>query len=346
MTGPHLTDEQLSERLDGATARAEVPDPLPGSGPDHLVGCVACRQRLEALAGARDLVRTPVAPVSESLRAAAVADVLRSVDETVAPRSVRTGVGSSWALRRPRVLAGAAAVVVVLAGAVAIPLALSHSTTTSDRSATGTSRSHASSRPGVTPTPQQGLSGPGSAQAPVAPGATGTATGEGSSSGSPPAGPTAVPGSAAVPGTTGAPGSATGVPPTAEGAPLTPGAGAPAAAPGLGTSISRGAVALGPVRSIGALRSRVPSIERPGTRATTSARSAFQACVARAAAAAGGGRAPERLATATVGRTPALVYLFGASGAPDPRSPVVVATAKRGCRVLGTVRALTPAGKG
>jgi hypothetical protein len=84
-------------------------------------------------------------------------------------------------------------------------------------------------------------------------------------------------------------------------------------------------------------------MQKRGARITAATESAFERCVARAAAAAGGGRAPEHLATATVGRTPALVYLFGAtgasgaSGAPASRASVVVATALRGCRVLGTV---------
>jgi len=71
----HMTDEQLSALLDGADAAATS---LPAaSAAQHLDACGACRRRLAELDAARELVRTPVEPLSDAARAAAVAGVVR-----------------------------------------------------------------------------------------------------------------------------------------------------------------------------------------------------------------------------------------------------------------------------
>jgi hypothetical protein len=119
MTERHLTDEQLSARLDDL--------PMDERGV-HLEQCRSCHQRLSALAAARDLVRTPVPALASRERAASIEAILRAVDLGEAspsggPRSLVTVTR-----RRPtRLLAGAAAALVV--AAIAVPVALSGSGT-------------------------------------------------------------------------------------------------------------------------------------------------------------------------------------------------------------------------
>jgi len=146
MTQTHLTDEQLSAHLDGAENGAE-PLTDPGSGAsvvrEHLSTCDTCRARLANFEDVRELVRTPVPPVSSDTRAAAVADALREARVSAAAvDGQQAGRESTEPIRlrhrvRPRVLAGAAAALVV-AGSIGI---LAVTGLTSSTSSTSSSRS-------------------------------------------------------------------------------------------------------------------------------------------------------------------------------------------------------------
>ena len=141
MTDMHLTDEQLSGFLD--EERRTAPTGTDGSSVEsHLSGCPACGRRLEQLAGARELVRQPVARVAPETLAAMVAHVIDEamgrtpdgeVEELGGGAAGRAGAGgraavtelppSSLRVRRlpnGRVLGGAAAAL-VLAAAISIP---------------------------------------------------------------------------------------------------------------------------------------------------------------------------------------------------------------------------------
>ena len=132
LTDGHPTDEQLSSHLDEVQPTAGSPSagsPSAGSPIDaHLIGCAPCRQRLAALDRVRAIIQTPVPPVSQAIRAASIATVLRTAEARNAPAPV--------VRRRPQVLVGAAAAVLVLAVAIGVPLALSsHNTAASEASA-------------------------------------------------------------------------------------------------------------------------------------------------------------------------------------------------------------------
>jgi anti-sigma factor RsiW len=140
MTHEHLSDEQLSAHLDG-----EAPEASSAASAESLeaqiAACEACRQRLTALSGVRDLLRLPVESVPPSVRAAAVETALaEGLADLQDRRSKTTGaaVAPIRATRRagpPRVLVGAAAAVAVLVVAVGLSLGLAHSGTPSASSA-------------------------------------------------------------------------------------------------------------------------------------------------------------------------------------------------------------------
>jgi hypothetical protein len=125
MTHEHLSDEQLSAHLDGELAADASQDaPSDRSLDVEIDGCDTCRHRLAALAGARALVRQPVASVSSSVRSAAVESAIADV---LGPES-GAGTGAVRQLRRPfrsspALLGAAAAVLLVVVG---VSLGLSH----------------------------------------------------------------------------------------------------------------------------------------------------------------------------------------------------------------------------
>ena len=163
MSHEHLSDEQLSALLDGRAS-----DEPSSTGPGHasFSSCARCRERLAALEGARDLVRTPVTAPSASARAAAVRAALSDVSSPDVTRGETASVTSAASVRGPvhrsRLPLGAAAAVVALALAAGIPIALSHRGSTQTSSAAH----ETGRRPTTTPAP--------SAPVPSAAGATTT----------------------------------------------------------------------------------------------------------------------------------------------------------------------------
>jgi hypothetical protein len=131
----------LSAYLDGEEPQAAPVVAAPGETFEtHLAACGACRGRLDQLAGARDLVRLPVAPVPSSVKAAAVATAMAEgltigTGRRSAPTAARRG--SQWT-RSTRLVAAVAAVA-LLAVTIGSALALSHgrSGTTMSAAATG-----------------------------------------------------------------------------------------------------------------------------------------------------------------------------------------------------------------
>jgi hypothetical protein len=148
MTRDHPHDEQLSAYLDGEQRDEASDAAAPGETlPAHLAACVACRQRLDALGRARDLVRRPVPPVPSSVKEAAVAAALAEGLATgngrrSAPAASR---GRRWT-RSPGLVVGAAAVA-ILAVTIGVAVALSHGRSPTATSAAAT---HAPSRTGPT----------------------------------------------------------------------------------------------------------------------------------------------------------------------------------------------------
>src|SRR5579872_44108 len=144
MTDMHLSDEELSSRID------DVGDRLAADA--HLRHCDACRRRLTELGDARQLLRRPVPAVSADERAAMVAAV---VDEALAERANRQSLGGDAAgvpvpatplrVRRspsPRVVGGVAAALIV-AALIAVPVAISStSNTTGSSRASGARSTH------------------------------------------------------------------------------------------------------------------------------------------------------------------------------------------------------------
>jgi hypothetical protein len=124
MTHAHLSDEQLSAYLDGEPGD-EASDASPDRTPDvEITGCDTCRHRLAALTAARDLVRQPVAPVSSTVRTAAVASALADG----LGHEAGAGTGTVLPLKRPfrlspALLGAAAAVLLVVVG---VSLGISH----------------------------------------------------------------------------------------------------------------------------------------------------------------------------------------------------------------------------
>ncbi len=131
MTDMHLSDEELSTRIDdvGDGAAADA----------HLRHCDACLRRLTELGDARQLLRRPVPAVSADRRAAMVA---AAVDEALRARADGESLGGdasgvsvpAIALRvrrlpSPRVVGGVAAALVV-AALVAVPIAISSTSST------------------------------------------------------------------------------------------------------------------------------------------------------------------------------------------------------------------------
>jgi len=336
----HLTDEQLSSQLDGESgseADGHVEDAGQHSA-GHLAGCARCRARMATLEEARDLVRTPVRPVSPEVRAASIASVLRrreaappgdGVDDgradgerlttggglTSAGRpSSRVGGPSNGAdaptpLRsrmRPQVLVGSAAAVLILATAVAVPLALSGRSTSGGSAESSAARSANSAAAGDNRSGQSATATTGQSKhattsvVDLGPLESADALRVRAASLQPLNSPVA-PSAAPVtsaPGPTGAQG------PSGEAASESPIAGA----------FSPGAV--------------------PATI------TAFERCFSSAAHAAGTGREAQALATADFKGTPALVYVFmstsSGSGTGTGAQSIVVATARTGCRVLVT----------
>ena len=131
MTHEHLSDEQLSAYLDGEQGDDAGEDPPSDRTVEvGIVGCDTCRHRLAALTGARALVRQPVAPVSSSVRSAAVESAVAEGlgPLTAAGPGTGTGTGTVRQLRRPSrssplLLGAAAAVALVVVG---VSLGLSH----------------------------------------------------------------------------------------------------------------------------------------------------------------------------------------------------------------------------
>jgi hypothetical protein len=131
MTHEHLSDEQLSAYLDGEQGDDAGEDPPSDRTVEvGIVGCDTCRHRLAALTGARALVRQPVAPVSSSVRSAAVESAVAEGlgPLTAAGPGTGTETGTVRQLRRPSrssplLLGAAAAVALVVVG---VSLGLSH----------------------------------------------------------------------------------------------------------------------------------------------------------------------------------------------------------------------------
>ncbi len=144
MTDMHLSDEELSSRVDDEGDRL--------AADAHLRHCDACRRRLTELGDARQLLRRPVPAVSADERAAMVAAV---VDEVLAERASRQSLGGDAAeasgpatplrvrrLPSPRVVGGVAAALIV-AALIAVPVAISStSNTTGSSSASGARSTH------------------------------------------------------------------------------------------------------------------------------------------------------------------------------------------------------------
>lgn len=115
MTHPHLSDEQLSAHLDGEAGDERAAGL-------HLASCPDCARRRAVLDRASALVRTPVGPVPPGAAVSAVRAAVAEVAEARSP-GVASAQRGSWWTRRPRVLAGVAAV--IAAAAVAVPVSLS-----------------------------------------------------------------------------------------------------------------------------------------------------------------------------------------------------------------------------
>lgn len=174
MTHEHLSDEQLSAHLDGEAP--EVPSAASAQSFEaEITACDACRERLTALSGVRDLLRLPVEPVSPSVRAAAVETALAeglSDEQDRGSKATRTAVAPTRAIRParpPRVLVGAAAAVAVLVVAVGVSLGLTHSNTPTASSAARASVHGSATSSGVRPTaasPSTGLAALGSVASP------------------------------------------------------------------------------------------------------------------------------------------------------------------------------------
>jgi len=302
VTGPHLADEQLCALLDAAAA-GHGAEAAAAPARRHLEDCAGCARRLAALGTVRRVLGTAVPAVPAATRAASIRAV---VDGFGAPAAVPPAPPPPPSRTRLRLAVGAVAAA-ALAAAVVTPLALSHGATSST-TASGARHSAAADRgraPAPAPVP--------STTAPFAPGSSANG---GSSSDS----------------------SATGA---------------------LAQSASRGIADLGPSPSLAALAPQLsalavapsaavaaPASTAAGTGATavttTPAAPAvtvpagllgpFSACLGPAQAAAPG-RSVERLATATVDATPALVFLFGPG---STSAALAVAVAQQGCAPLGT----------
>lgn len=321
----HLTDEELSAHLDevsGGTAMGQDNGDDGDNGARavaHMTRCAPCRRRADELDQARQLVRTPVPPVPPSVKAAAIAEVLRAGGATTRIDASSADDGPVPFRRRPRMLAGVAAAVVVLASVgVALPLALSGSHVTAGSSAARAPRA---------PAAHTGTGDLGRAGSSAASSSGPLASGSGSSSaGASALGPTSSPsspGGAAPP----SPSDATG---EAEGQ-VTPQGGLPSLVPDLGS-----------VASVAALRPLLAATTTSGSATPITQESSFERCLATATASAGQGRSVERLATATITGTPVLVYVFGlapgvsGSTAGTTAEGIVVVTASSPCRLVGT----------
>ena len=160
----HLTDEQLSWYLDGMpddSGAVAVPA-SPSAEQDHLAGCDACQARLGVFESTRELVRTPVVPVTSAGRAEAVAAVLRAAPAEPPAGSFPERVDEPVVLpRRLPAITGAAAAVVALLVVLGVGFAVIHNGSASNKASSAarapatTVPSHtgegALGAPGVTP---------------------------------------------------------------------------------------------------------------------------------------------------------------------------------------------------
>ena len=302
MTEQHRTDPHLTDD----ELSALLDHALEGAAPRrHLQGCASCRGRLARLDGARLLVRTPVAPVPASLRSSSIRAVLDAVAGPPAPAPA-TPPEAARDVRGPAVIRVLRRPRVLVGAAAALLLGAAVATPLAlSGSGTTSSGSTASRR-----LPDAGR------RAPAGPATTGKP---------------------------GAPSDALAPAPLAQAS----GTGSAGALGGLGVTD------FGVASSVGQLR---PALAVPASAATTSPGSAsapqeaaphgaatpvtvFDACLP-AASAAAPGRAVRQLGTATVGGSPALVYVFGppVTGSPTGRAApgLAVVTGRGGCTVLGT----------
>lgn len=149
----HLTDERLSAHLDGVDDVAARGVPVLA---DHLASCGVCETRLASLRAVREMVGTPVTPVSAAARAAAVAaalaraqsDTSSGVAEPGWAVPLRPGPGMVPWYRRPAIFVGAAAAVVALLVAISVALEGGSPAATSQKSvAAGPLTNRAASTP-------------------------------------------------------------------------------------------------------------------------------------------------------------------------------------------------------
>jgi len=321
----HLTDEQLSSRLDRVSGfgpdgaghgESERAGQRAGQkGDDHLVSCARCRARMAALEAVRDLVRTPVVPVAPDMRAASIAAVLRESEVPQAGAGRAEGPIPMKVRRRPQVLVGSAAAVLILAAAVGVPLALSGRSTSGGSAGSGAVRSSIRASSGPESHNQAASATTGLSNylnAPLADlGAVDSVEALGARAA------TLQPLASTV----------------AQNAPLT--TGTPTAS-GKGGSGSNAGGTLSPTATPTPYGASAKSVT-PATPATITL---FEHCLSSAVGAAGLNRAVEALATAVFRGAPALVYVFmpasGGSVTGKAAQSVVVATARAGCGVLGT----------
>jgi hypothetical protein len=313
MTEAHLTDEQLSAHLD-AESGIDDDETVAPSLHGHLDGCDQCRRRLAALGAVRSRLAAPVAAVSPEVRAASIASVLRRAGEVVADTGDAAHAGGARRVGGAPPVSGeprrepvqiprrrpqalvGAAAAVLVLAAVGVSLALSGQTTSSSSSAAKASAAS-------TAVPNAGK------------------TASGTSAGSSGLGDVSSLGVlrsrlAAVLGTTTAAGSA-----SRPGASPTPTASTP--------SIAMGSAATG--AGTQGLYTVEPGQQTP---------SQFERCLTSATRRAGPGRTLRFVDVASFRGTPALIYVFGPSSGRAPTGTAapsaVVATARAGCRVLGT----------
>ena len=329
MTDGHLTDEQLSSHLDGMSD-ADRDDKVGQRADEHLAGCVECRHRLAGLEAARDLVRAPVPPLAPEVRAASITSVLQAAEEPSVdtPSQVHPG-GAPVPMRTPRrpgVLVGSAAAALVLA--VGVPLALLSHASSSDSTASAPSTPSASG--GVAASAgSDHLGQQNQRQASGTTGVSGSAHAALSDLGvldslgelrsrvtTALSRDVAAAPSAAAPPTTGP--APTGTAPTSP-APTSTGAFASTAP----TSTGNGSSTQSTFNVAAALQT-----------------APFEGCLSSARHAAGSNRSVQFLASAEFRGVPALVYVFlpasGGSPTGNGARSLAVATARHGCRVLGT----------
>jgi hypothetical protein len=337
VTDGHLTDEQLSSHLDELSG-IDRDDRAGQTASEHLAGCVECRHRLAGLEAARDLVRTPVPPVAPDVRAASIASVLRAAEDTSLDARSQVHTGNApvpmRTPRRPRVpvLVGSAAAALVLVVAVGVPLALLSHGASSDSTASAPSTPSASGGVAASAGSDR-LGQQHQRQASGTAGSSGSAhaaisdLGALDSLGQLRSRVTAALSMDVAAAPSGAASAPTSVPAPTGAAPTTAGA-APTTTGVFGSTATTSTTGTGSFSqstfNVAAALETAP----------------FARCLSSAMRAAGSNRSVQFLASAEFRSAPALVYVFlpasGGSATGNEAHSLVVATARDGCRVLGT----------